>query len=100
MSTDLNARPAANWFLVGKLGGAGTLQRLPISALPYSIGRKPGTSLCIPVPHLSKVHAEIFEQDDRLWVRDMGSTNGTYVNGRRVDGVAELADADMIQFAS
>jgi EAL domain-containing protein (putative c-di-GMP-specific phosphodiesterase class I) len=95
-----NSRVTASWFLVGKLGGAGLLQRLPISSFPFSVGRKPGASLCIPVPHLSKEHAEFFEQGNELWVRDTGSTNGTYVNGRRVDGETQLADGDMIQFAS
>ena len=73
-----------------KVGGAGSLQRLPISSLPFQVGRKPGMSLCLPVPHVSKLHAEIFERGGILWVRDMGSTNGTYVNGNRVDRETRL----------
>ncbi len=52
------------------------------------------------MPQISKLHAEIFEQCGTLWVRDNNSTNGTYVNGRRVVGEARLNDGDMIQFAS
>ncbi len=100
MAIEENTRTLATWFLVGKVGGAGHLQRIPISALPFQVGRKPGTSLCIPVLHMSKIHAEIFERAGYLWVRDMGSTNGTYVNGKQVERETRLTDGDMIQFAS
>ena len=90
----------ANWLLVGKVGDAGPLQRLPVSPLPFQVGRKPGIALCLPFPQVSKVHAEIYEHGGTLWVRDTGSTNGTYVNGDRVSGEARLSDGDMIQFAS
>lgn len=91
---------SATWYLVGKVGGTGALQRLPLSKLPFQIGRRPGTELCIPALHISKIHAELFERGGHLWVRDMGSTNGTYVNGRRIDAETRLADGDMVQFAS
>lgn len=76
------------------------MQRLPLTALPFQVGRRPGSSLCIPALHISKVHAELFDRGGQLWVRDMGSTNGTYVNGRRVDEETRLSDGDMVQFAS
>ncbi len=99
LSTE-NGPALTNWVLVGKVGDAGPLQRLPIDPLPFQVGRKPGISLCLPIPQVSKLHAELYEHGGSLWVRDNGSTNGTYVNGQRVDGQTRLADGDMIQFAS
>ncbi len=90
----------ASWVLVGKVGDAGPLQRLPVTPLPFQVGRKPGISLCLPIPQVSKLHAEIYEHSGALWLRDNNSTNGTYVNGNRVVGESRLNDGDMIQFAS
>ena len=90
----------AKWMLLGKLGDAGTLQKWPVEPLPFQVGRKPGISLCLPIPQVSKFHAEISNTAARLWLRDNGSTNGTYVNGNRVAGESRLSDGDMIQFAS
>ncbi len=73
----------ANWVLVGKASAGGALQRIPITSLPFEIGRKQGASLCLPVAHVSKQHAELFELNGSLRLRDLGSTNGTYVNGKR-----------------
>lgn len=100
MSIDQEVRTSASWLLVGKVGGTGALQRLPLTTLPFQVGRRPGSALCIPALHISKLHAELFERGGHLWVRDMGSTNGTYVNGRRVEADTRLGDGDMIQFAS
>ena len=100
MSTQETNPALADWMLVGKVGDAGPLQRLPIAPLPFQVGRKPGIALCLPIPQVSKLHAEIYEQGGALWVRDNDSTNGTYLNGKRVAGESRLADGDMIQFAS
>jgi EAL domain-containing protein (putative c-di-GMP-specific phosphodiesterase class I) len=90
----------ATWRLVGKIGDAGPLQRIPLTPLPFQVGRIPGVPLCLPVPQISKIHAEIYERSGFLFVRDLGSTNGTYVNGKRADREYRLSDGDMIQFAS
>ena len=44
---------------------------------------------------VSRHHAEFQVTDGHLWVRDMGSTNGTYVNKRRTDGI-ELRPGDEV----
>jgi EAL domain-containing protein (putative c-di-GMP-specific phosphodiesterase class I) len=100
ISSDEKTRAPATWILVGKASVGGILQRIPITTLPFQIGRKQGGSLCLPVVHVSKQHAEIFEQGGSLRLRDLGSTNGTYVNGKRVEREVRLADGDMLQFAS
>lgn len=48
------------------------------------IGRKPECEIRIPVPDVSREHCELRVEGDRLMVKDLGSSNGTYVDGQRV----------------
>lgn len=49
--------------------------------------------------YLSRRHAHVFERDGELYIEDLGSTNGTYVNGQRLDEHArKLGDGDVIGF--
>jgi pSer/pThr/pTyr-binding forkhead associated (FHA) protein len=46
---------------------------------------------------VSQVHARVFRQGDGYWVEDLGSTNGTLVNGRRVVGAVPVRRGDRVQ---
>src|SRR5262245_7350404 len=59
------------------------------------VGRSPETDLRLAEPGLSREHAELLVDGGRLTVRDMGSTNGTFVNGDRVE-TRELRDGDKL----
>jgi pSer/pThr/pTyr-binding forkhead associated (FHA) protein len=50
----------------------------------------------IPDPRVSGTHAEIYAQNGGYAIRDLGSTNGTFVNGRRITVPQPLRDADRI----
>lgn len=64
-----------------------------------SIGTDPKSTVCLNDKFMSSKHAEI-KAENGVWVlRDAGSTNGTYVNNRRVDR-HELVDNDFIKFGS
>lgn len=53
--------------------------------LPTIIGRgREGVSLTLPHKLVSRKHTELFEQKGQLFVRDLGSLNGTYVNNKRI----------------
>ncbi len=73
---------------------------MPIHSTPFRIGRRQNLPLTLPCDCVSKEHAEIIERDNQLWVRDLGSTNGTYVNGERVAEATRLREGDIIQFAT
>lgn len=45
----------------------------------------------------SKVHAHLFRQDDDLWIEDLGSTNGTFLNSHRLDGPSTLRRGDRLR---
>jgi hypothetical protein len=50
----------------------------------HAVGRASGCSVQIPVPRVSKQHASLRVEGEKLWVKDLGSTNGTEVNGERI----------------
>lgn len=56
------------------------------ATLPTVLGRSREASLPLPHPLVSRLHCEIFSRDERVFVRDLGSTNGTFVGSERVEG--------------
>ncbi len=73
---------------------------MPIYTFPFLIGRRQDLPLSLACKTVSTVHAEITEVGASLVLRDLGSTNGTYVNGRRVKEPVALAEDDLVQFAN
>ncbi len=61
-----------------------------------TLGRAAGCQVPIDDSYASQVHARVFQRDGTWYVEDLGSTNGTLVNGRRVTRQA-LADGDVIR---
>jgi S1-C subfamily serine protease len=78
---------------------AGTSERFDKSVI--AIGRHPLSDLRFDAAKdldVSARHAEIRSVGDRHVLHDLGSTNGTYVNGQRVEGERELKDGDVLLF--
>jgi len=61
------------------------------------IGRNPSSQMHLNHPIVSWRHAEIVRQDGGFAIRDLGSSNGTFVNGQRVTGWIPLGFGDVIQ---
>lgn len=57
---------------------------LPVAEQPLKIGRKPGNDVVLADEKTSGVHCEIVREGDRHVLRDLGSTNGTFLDGKRV----------------
>jgi EAL domain-containing protein (putative c-di-GMP-specific phosphodiesterase class I) len=72
--------------------------RLLLEHFPYCIGRGSSAHYCINSRHVSKEHAQLTYADGEIRIRDLGSTNGTFVNGRRVEE-AVLAHGDIVHVA-
>ncbi|MFG2680875.1 FHA domain-containing protein [Streptomyces sp. NPDC048392] len=88
-----------------RLGRAWRAERLPKLLLPRTregqplrIGRDPASGLRLSHETVSRVHAELSRQGGMWVLRDLGSTNGTTVNGRRVIGAAVVRGGDQIGF--
>jgi adenylate cyclase len=64
---------------------------------PMLIGRALGCDLPLAHATVSRRHAEVVSNGDEVWVRDLGSSNGTFVNGARVTE-ANLALGDKVDF--
>jgi pSer/pThr/pTyr-binding forkhead associated (FHA) protein len=66
-----------------------------------TIGRSPGCG--VPTPddiYTSTLHARLFRHNDQLWVEDLGSTNGTYVNSEKITQAQRLGKGDVLQVGS
>lgn len=87
------------WFLTGSVGEGESVRRIPINAAPFQIGRRADVNLCLRSPMVSKVHAEIVVANGAIFVRDLASTNGTFVNGRRVEKDTPIGEGDVVQFS-
>ena len=66
------------------------------------VGRDQDAEILLQPKDVSRKHAALLFRDDHVWVKDLKSTNGTFVNGERVkqEQEIELHDGDMLQFAS
>ena len=87
------------WLLHGQLSEDEPVRHVRVELSPFVVGRRVESSLCITSPTVSGKHAEIVIVEDALLVRDLGSTNGTYVNGVRVTEACRVRHGDLIQFA-
>lgn len=74
-------------------------QEFEISSSSYTIGRKTGNDLQITSPYVSKYHAEIFYDDQgQYWVKDLGSTNGTFLDKKPISGAAPIREGSQLIF--
>lgn len=100
MSANSKTPSRSVWFLVGPFDTNETVRYLPIYTAPFQIGRRQDLALTLRCNTVSNVHAEIAEAGQSLVLRDLASTNGTYVNGRRITGPVTLHEDDLVQFAN
>jgi EAL domain-containing protein (putative c-di-GMP-specific phosphodiesterase class I) len=97
-ATENSATMDAIWFLIGQ-GDDEQSRYVPIHSTPFTIGRRSGLSYTVNSRTVSGLHAEIVQLGTSLAVRDLQSTNGTYVNGKRVTDQVVLSEDDLVQFA-
>lgn len=62
-----------------------------------TVGRAPGCSIVLDQQYVSQVHCRLFMREDTLFVEDLGSTNGTWINGTRAQGQLPARIGDKIQ---
>ncbi len=74
----------------------GARLKLPSSG-EIVIGRSQACDICLTERKISRKHAVILFFEGRYFLEDMGSTNGTYINGERVEGRVELSSGDIVR---
>jgi FhaA, N-terminal domain/FHA domain len=88
----------------GGVGGGSLVlpsgQRIPLGDRPVTVGRMSDCSIPLNDQNVSRRHAEIAPARGAYVVRDLGSTNGTMVNGTRIGGEQRLTDGDILSFGS
>jgi EAL domain-containing protein (putative c-di-GMP-specific phosphodiesterase class I) len=86
------------WFLEAHVDEGERRWRVPIATRPFFVGRRPGLGLTLLSDAVSGLHARIDEIDGGLRIQDLGSTNGTFLNRRRVSE-APIHEGDVLHFA-
>jgi hypothetical protein len=62
-----------------------------------TVGRAAGCQITLDDSFVSQLHARVFRRDGQLYVEDLGSTNGTYLNTRKVAGPTIVRRGDALQ---
>lgn len=63
-----------------------------------TVGRAAGCGVSLPDDtFVSQLHARVFRREGDVWVEDLGSTNGTYLNGKQVTGSTVVRKGDRVQ---
>ncbi|PMP78794.1 MAG: DUF2662 domain-containing protein, partial [Chloroflexus aggregans] len=93
MQGDQAAGRSSGAFLLLQTGD--TSQALPIATTMVSIGRGLDNDIILEDTRVSRKHAQLRYRQRRFWLTDLGSTNGTFVNGERIAERA-LRDGDVI----
>jgi len=89
-------RGADAWLVAERGGGLEAEQRFDLIG-GLSIGRSKESDVRIEDRYASSLHARVFSRENRFFVEDMSSTNGTLLNGAELVGEAELIDGDTVQ---
>lgn len=66
-----------------------------------TVGRSPGCGVAMPEDiYTSTLHARLFRRNDQVWIEDLGSTNGTFVNSEQIRQAVRLGKGDLLQIGS
>jgi len=95
-----SAKSRDGWYLIGCLAPEKSLSEIKIDSPTFVIGRRPEADLQIASQCVSARHAEILQIGPHLFIRDLGSTNGTYLNRQQVKTPSPIAVGDHIEIAN
>lgn len=73
---------------------------IPLGGPRNVVGRAATCDVVISDPEVSRRHCAICIEGDEAWVEELGSLNGTYVNGNRIHGRHPLRDGDELVIAA
>jgi len=75
-------------------------ERVALSDRVVTIGRLPDCTIALPDANVSRKHTEVHHRGNAFVIVDLGSTNGTKINGTRIDSERTLADGDIVSVGS
>lgn len=104
------ARPQRNWSPAGRAGANGrsggrlkVIEPADHKGLTYdladelTVGRAGGCQITLDDTYVSQLHARVFRREGSLYVEDLGSTNGTYLNRKKVTAPVAIRRGDRLQ---
>ena len=92
--------PEGLWVLSRIAGENNSNQRINVVGPTFTVGRHPSSNLSLSDTTVSGRHAEILTINRDLFVRDLNSTNGTLLNGRKLQNLTGLRSGDVLHFGS
>jgi EAL domain-containing protein (putative c-di-GMP-specific phosphodiesterase class I) len=98
MSSSLLHPPQPHTQSVWSLLAQDTHDVLPVRTFPCQIGRHPTAPIRVMHPTVSLIHAELRWRSNSLELADLGSRNGTFVNGKRLTAARIIQADDLLQF--
>ena len=72
----------------------------PPETTKLTLGRAAGCQVTIDDTYASQLHARVFQRDGQIFVEDIGSTNGTYLNRKKVTGPMVVQRGDQLQIGN
>jgi pSer/pThr/pTyr-binding forkhead associated (FHA) protein len=75
----------------------GTKKVFPVRNKATTLGRGSECDLCIPLQVVSRRHCQLNQEEDALKVRDLSSSNGTFLNGQKISDETEVKAGDHLQ---
>jgi ABC transport system ATP-binding/permease protein len=84
------------WILKTEEGAEPTFTFRILPGSIRTIGRSTGANFIVDAHLVSRVHCQLTAGATELEVKDLDSTNGTFVNGERIDGTARLNPGDRL----
>ena len=75
-------------------------KRLPIQEKILTLGRDANCNICLTEESISRQHAKIFNEDGDIFIEDLGSSNGTFINDKKISQKMPLRDQDMLKLGN
>ena len=93
-----DAAPPGGRLVVARSGSLRPGTVFEAGPVPLTIGRSPENAAVLTGDEFASArHARVETRRDGVWILDLGSTNGTWVNGERMDGRRRLHDGDVVR---
>lgn len=88
------------WYLEGFFQNDSNKTQQPMNDFPVVVGRDESLQCVISAPSVSRNHAKFFTEGNTIWLEDLGSRNGTFVNRKPIQDPVEVFHGDVIHFGT